>query len=533
MWQVANSEVLLLYRALQQRWKQVAAFATLLGMVADALTLLAPIALWVMVIAMAVAILAATMAACRPLQATACRAILAHAIIIVPMSGGLHVAHISAGEQERGFFEAVRSQLGDVHQATARIEQSQQHILRNQQRLLDMLLAQHSDASPLFRQGQESAISAAITGAAAGNQRMASALERLNQGDIAGAKALFEEEAEAQKTDVSIRSHQAAAAFRHLGAITGPADPMRALTAYKEAVTLDPDNIQGLLYAGDLAFDTGDIAYAREKLQRLVDLTPSTDISYFRYWALIRLGDIAFLAENHAKARKHFDAASAIAFQHRDQEPGDLEWKRELSVIYNRIGATQLAKRDYEAALISYRQGLFLAKELADKSQNTHWQRDLSISHERVGDTLRAMKQIDSALISYGHSLTIAEKLAVDRPDHLQWQHDLSVIHNKLGAIFLAKGDLDGALYAYGRGLTIRRRLAEKQPAHAQWQRDLSINFAYVGSVLAKKGDRVGARAAFVEARNIMMLLVTRFPDNEKWQQARNFYNNRIRALER
>ncbi|MFV3074274.1 hypothetical protein [Niveispirillum fermenti] len=533
MWKVANSEFPLIVKALQERWKQVAAFATLLGLIADALTLLAPIALWLMITAMAAAILAAVIAGCRPPRAAGCRAVLAHAIIIAPMSGGLHFAHISSGEQERGFFDAMTGQLGDLKEAAARIEQSQQHTLKGQQHILDILQSQHSDTSPIFRQGQESAITAAVTGAAAGNQRMAAALDHLNRGDITAARALFEKEAEAQKADAETRNHQAAAAFRHLGAITGPADPMRALTAYKQAVALDPDNVQGLVYAGDFAFDSGDLAYAHEKFRRAVDLTPAADLSYDRYWALIRLGDIAALEKDNARARQHFDAASAIAFQRGEQSPDDLEWQRELSVIHNRIGAIQLAGRDYEGALTSYRQGLSLARKLVDQSANTHWQRDLSISHERVGDTLRALRKLDAALESYGSSLIIADNLARSRPDHLQWQHDLSVIHNKIGATLLAKGNLDGALAAYEQGVTIRKGLVDKQPTHLQWQRDLSINNAYLGSVLARKGDRVRARKAFEEARDIMIMLLARFPANQKWQQAERLYDRQVRALEK
>jgi tetratricopeptide (TPR) repeat protein len=80
--------------------------------------------------------------------------------------------------------------------------------------------------------------------------RAAETLALLAAGKVAEAIPLFEAEAMEKKTASRTNAKEAAAAYRHLGAIAGLADPKRALEAYEEAVALDPDDIASLYWGG-------------------------------------------------------------------------------------------------------------------------------------------------------------------------------------------------------------------------------------------------------------------------------------------
>lgn len=78
------------------------------------------------------------------------------------------------------------------------------------------------------RQALAEAIAATETQAEAGQPRAAEALALLAAGKIAEAIALFEAEAKEKKAASRVSAKEAAAAYRHLGAIAGLADPKRA-----------------------------------------------------------------------------------------------------------------------------------------------------------------------------------------------------------------------------------------------------------------------------------------------------------------
>jgi tetratricopeptide (TPR) repeat protein len=83
-----------------------------------------------------------------------------------------------------------------------------------------------------------------------------------------------------KKTASRANAKEAAAAYRHLGAIAGLADPKRALEAYEEAVALNPDDIASPYWAGAILVDCGDLTNAQKRLERVSKLA-ETAISRF------------------------------------------------------------------------------------------------------------------------------------------------------------------------------------------------------------------------------------------------------------
>jgi len=88
----------------------------------------------------------------------------------------------------------------------------------------------------------------------------------------------------------------------------------------------------------------------------------------------------------------------------------------------------QRAQRHLDDALGSFQASLAIAEKLAAHDPaNTQWKRDLSVLHNKVGDVQRAQGHLDDALGSFQASLAIAEKLAAHDPANAQWQRDLEI----------------------------------------------------------------------------------------------------------
>jgi tetratricopeptide (TPR) repeat protein len=262
--------------------------------------------------------------------------------------------------------------------------------------LIKMLQEKNPSAAsgPGVQQALGAAVGSIAQGAAEGDARLQQALALLKENKTAEATQLLNAVAEDKTAHAEQAATQAekdrkdaAAAYRNLGAIAGLADPKRALEAYEKAVALDPDDIQSLYWTGAIQIDHGDLNEAQARLARVLTLATTDDQAYYKYWALLGLGDIK-------------------------QKRGDLP-----------------------GALKSYNDGLAIAGHLATSDPgNADWQRDLSVSYDRVGDVQKAQGNLAGALKSYTDSLAIGDRLAASDPGNADWQRDLSVSYNKVAA---------------------------------------------------------------------------------------------------
>ncbi len=137
------------------------------------------------------------------------------------------------------------------------------------------------------------AVTAAAEEAAGGDARMAEALALLETGDTGAAEKLFLAVADDKAQRADTRAKEAAAAYRHAGAIAGLGDPKAARMAYARAAELDPDHADGLLWHGWLQMDAGNLEAAHQAFERVLTLRNTTASNQDELWARFGLGDIA------------------------------------------------------------------------------------------------------------------------------------------------------------------------------------------------------------------------------------------------
>src|SRR3984893_11835730 len=182
------------------------------------------------------------------------------------------------------------------------IEQIQKPLaeqLAAQNALIKMLVEKNPAAGPGAQQAVGAAVGSIAQGAAEGDTRLQQALDLLKENKIADAARLLNAVAEdktaraGQETARAAKDRkEAAIAYRNLGAIAGLADPKRALEAYEKAVALDPDDLESLYWGGGILIDHGDLNEAEARLQRVLTLVKTDDQAFYKYWAMIGLGDI-------------------------------------------------------------------------------------------------------------------------------------------------------------------------------------------------------------------------------------------------
>jgi tetratricopeptide (TPR) repeat protein len=406
--------------------------------------------------------------------------------------------------------------------------------------LTKLLLERNPAAGPGAQQAVGAAVGSIATGAAEGDARLQHALDLLKENEIADATQLlktFAEDKTAHAEQATTQAEKdrtdAAIAYRNLGAIAGLRDPKQALEAYEKALTLDPDDLDSLLWAGWIQIDHGDLNEAQARFERALTLAKTDDQVFYRYWALLGLGDIKKKRGDLNGALKSYRDGLAIADRLSQSDPGNTKRQRDLSASYERVGDVQRAQGDLDGALKSYRDRLAIADRLAKSDPgNTEWQRDLSVSYNKVGDVQVAQGDLAGALKSFSDGLAIINHLATSDPRNAGWRRDLSVSLNKVGDVRKAQGELAGALKSYNDGLEIIDRLAKSDPGNAQWQYDLGISNERIGDVQVAQGDLAGALTSYRAKFAIIDRLAKSDPGNAQWQYDLGISNERIGAVQ-
>src|SRR5581483_7726354 len=81
------------------------------------------------------------------------------------------------------------------------------------------------------------------------------------------------------------------------------------------------------------------------------------------------------------------------------KEPANVEWRRSLSVAYNKVGLVKLSQNSPDAALKSFEKSLGVRQQLLEQDPSSAIaQRDVSVGHVTVAEALRFISRFADAL---------------------------------------------------------------------------------------------------------------------------------------
>jgi tetratricopeptide (TPR) repeat protein len=364
----------------------------------------------------------------------------------------------------------------------------------------------------------------AIDQGAKADSRYAEALDLLKAGKPSEAEPLLQAVAEDKVNTADKESKDAASAYRNLASIAAVSSPGRARDYYARAAQLDPDNVEGLYWNGAYQLEAGKLDAAQAAYERLDRMAGSSG-DRWHLSAKIGLGDVLVQRGDLAAAFKSYSEALVIADRLAESDPGNIDWQRDRSMSFSRIGAIQMARGDLAATLRSYRDSLAIMDRLAKSDPgNAELQRELAASLGEIGNVEAKQGDLPGALKSYKDGLAITDSLAKSDPGNARGQRDLSVSINQIGDVQVAQGDLSGALGSYRDGLAIADKLTKSDPGNAGWQRDLSVSFHSIGIIQMAQGDLPGALRSFKDGLAITDNLAKSDPGNTVWQRDLSVY---------
>jgi len=350
-----------------------------------------------------------------------------------------------------------------------------------------------------------------------GDPSFVRAVEEATRGNTRVAEGIWLQIYENRKKDVQRAQKEQAEAARNLAASAVVNNVAQALKWYREATSLDPDNMAGWLGLGDAAVAAG--------------LLDEADLGFLKYISLAKVakderavsvgwsrhGDVQVWQGKVADAKTSYQTSFSIADRLSKSDFQNAAW---LSRCHRSIGDIHAMQGNSSAALIAYQAALAIVEQLTKSyPENTSWQRDLAVLHDRIGSVQFAQGKLSDALSSHQADRVIMERLVKSQPNNTGWQDDLAQAHLTLGDVEREQGDLNAALSSYRAAYEIEEHLAKSDPSNADWQRQLGFFAGAVGDVEYEQGKLRAALASHQTSFAIADSLAKRDPGNADWQR--------------
>jgi Flp pilus assembly protein TadD len=145
-------------------------------------------------------------------------------------------------------------------------------------------------------------------------------------------------------------------------------------------------------------------------------------------------GDRLLAQGNLGAAKAKYEDRLQIAKKLARQDPGDSDWKRDLSVSYIKLGDVSQAQGDLNGAIAQYQSALEIAQKLAQQDPgNSGWQRDLSVSYDKIGLVLNKQGDVGDARAAFHASLDILTNLINAHGENPTWKADIDWVRKQLG----------------------------------------------------------------------------------------------------
>ncbi len=297
------------------------------------------------------------------------------------------------------------------------------------------------------------------------------AIEKLKAADSSAAIGIFAAIVDAKLTEAAHATQHAAAALRHQGALTLPADTQGALGLFEDAFALNPNDAENLLALAVVQFRLGDIpkvealigqaqagaANGRKDIVGLVDM--------FAGVLNLRGGRIEEAIDKFANAKRIFE---------------ELDEPRALVDALMALASAQMKAGDLDGALANYGQ----AKVLCTKND---YQLGLAQLHADLGLLLQGLGRFPDAEQMLLKSFSIAEKqgeIAI-----------AAVAAAHLALLYRETQDLDRAEQTIRQALVLETRLK-----HKDGMARCNLN---LGTILFDKGRFAEAASHFQKSLDL------------------------------
>lgn len=215
------------------------------------------------------------------------------------------------------------------------------------------------------------------------------AFAALKKGDNSLAEALFEKSAEEELKKARESNKQAAKAFRNLGTLRWW-DSQKALTAYRRATELDPDNTDGWNQLGHLLNRAGDLDETITAYKKVLALGETHQDQQEIAIALGNLGNVYQTRGELDKAIEFHQQALTL-----DEALGN---KQGMAEDYGNLGNVYKTRGELDKAIEFHQKALMLNEALGRKEGMATAYGNLGSVYEQKGNTTEAKRYYQQSI---------------------------------------------------------------------------------------------------------------------------------------
>lgn len=298
------------------------------------------------------------------------------------------------------------------------------------------------------------------------------ALAHLEQGKTAEAEEIFESILQQKFAQGHMDNIEAATAARHIGALAYLHDSDKALTAYRKATELNPENAEGWNRLGQIQKRIGELDQAIVSFEKVLTLGNHRGDEPVVAAALNNLG-LIYQTRGNLEQAEQLQLKSLELHERLGNKLGMANGYGNLGLLYQTQGELNQAK---QAQL----QALALDEQLGNKQGMANTYSNLGVIYKNQGD-LQLAEEIQLKSLALQQQLENKEGLANS--------------YGNLGIIYQIRGDLDLAEQAQLKSLELQEQLGNKQ--------GMAAIYGNLGGFYQQKGQIEEACAHWHKALNL------------------------------
>ena len=221
------------------------------------------------------------------------------------------------------------------------------------------------------------------------------------------------------------------------------------------------------------------------------------------------------------KAGESYRKALAIREALASAAPHNVDFRRQLSTSYTKLGEMQWTELDIDGALEFHGKALAINKPLAAELPNdTQIKLDLAKSYQNFGYMHGAKNHADEALDNMRRAVALMEELAAADPHSVKIQNELARAYDNLAIILTElKADHAEALTLYRKSQKIGDTLLAADPTNTKLQRGQAVGDYNVAMVSAKLGDTRTGLGSSRKALATFRKMSAADPQNDEFRQ--------------
>ncbi len=186
------------------------------------------------------------------------------------------------------------------------------------------------------------------------------------------------------------------------------------------------------------------------------------------------------------------------------EHPRNLEYRSDLALSLNNLGAIQSHQSNWTEACDAYRRAIEFQGQLCRQAPPVvRYRSDLAISLNNLGQAYRRSAELDNSEVAFDRARLLFRELAADFPSELAYRSSLGVVLNNQAMLLEDADRLEDAVAAYAQAIEQQRAAFDSALSSLPYRNFLSKHYFNYGRVLRRTEKPIEAADIALERRKL------------------------------